>query len=372
MTGEPLLRDAVRMIQDIVIQSKGSPLDREAIRRLEAVLGRLAAPEAAPLPHSGYSERDATILFADLRGFSAIASAYPADVVLGVLSRCFGLLSEVIVRHYGTIDKFMGDAVMAVFHGGPSPRDHAQRALLCAVEMQIAMDELHRRHRDDRLPEIYIGIGISSGNVMAGLIGSDAYRAYTVIGEEVNLAARIEAFSLRGQVLISEATYAHCRDFVHASEPMEVHVKGKAEPLGIREVLGIPALGRTVPRQDLRKSPRVPVDLVLEYQGLSGKVVDRAPMHGRVRDISYHGALVEVAAPLPAYAELRLAFDLPCVGFRAAEIYARAVSVRSRDRIHFAGLEFTSLGAETGGKIRHFVQLCIQGACPEAGAPVTR
>jgi adenylate cyclase len=351
MTGEPLLRDAVRMIQDIVIQSKGSPLDREAIRRLEAVLGRLAAPEAAPLPHSGYSERDATILFADLRGFSAIASAYPAD---------------------GTIDKFMGDAVMAVFHGGPSPRDHAQRALLCAVEMQIAMDELHRRHRHDRLPEIYIGIGISSGNVMAGLIGSDAYRAYTVIGEEVNLAARIEAFSLRGQVLISEATYAHCRDFVHASEPMEVHVKGKAEPLGIREVLGIPALGRTVPRQDLRKSPRVPVDLVLEYQGLSGKVVDRAPMHGRVRDISYHGALVEVAAPLPAYAELRLAFDLPCVGFRAAEIYARAVSVRSRDRIHFAGLEFTSLGAETGGKIRHFVQLCIQGECPEAGAPVTR
>jgi adenylate cyclase len=130
---EPLLRDALRLIQDIVAEAKGSALDGEGVRRVEAVLKRIAAP-AMPVD-TGYSKREVTILFADLRGFSALSAAYPADVVLGVLSRCFGLMTEIIVRHYGTIDKFMGDAIMVVFYGDESsPRDHVRRALLCAVE----------------------------------------------------------------------------------------------------------------------------------------------------------------------------------------------------------------------------------------------
>ena len=86
---DPLLRDALRLIQDIVIQAKGSPLDRESVRRLQEVLKALAAPQASR-SDTGYSRREATILFADLRGFSAIAEKYPPDVVLGVLSSCFG------------------------------------------------------------------------------------------------------------------------------------------------------------------------------------------------------------------------------------------------------------------------------------------
>lgn len=300
------------------------------------------------------------------RVIRALSFLPSAEVVLGVLSRCFGLMTEIIVRHYGTIDKFMGDAIMVVFHGEhSSPRDHAQRALLCAVEMQIAMNELRHRHHEDKLPEIYIGIGISTGNVMAGLIGSEAYRAYTVIGEEVNLAARIEAFSLRGQVLMSEATYAHCRDFVHAGEPMDVYVKGRSERLRIREALGIPELGKVVPRQDVRKSPRVVVDLALEYRPLAGKMVDAEPMRGMVRDLGYHGALAQLVEPLPLYSEVKLAFELPRLGFRAEEIYARVVSVREQGDRHLGGLEFTSLGAETNSKIQLFVQMCIQGEGPE-------
>src|SRR5207248_354112 len=151
-----------------------------------------------------FSRRDVTILFADLRGFSAIAAAYPAEAVIRLLNRCFGAMVDIIARHYGTVDKFMGDAIMVLFGGDPSAaRDHARRGVLCAIEMQIAMNELRRQHRDENVPEMYMGIGISSGKVMAGLIGSDAYRAYTIIGEEVNVASRIEAFSLRGQVLMS-------------------------------------------------------------------------------------------------------------------------------------------------------------------------
>ena len=359
---DPLLRDALRLIQDIVIEAKGSPLDREGVRRLEEVLKALAAPDSLRAADTGYSRRQATILFADLRGFSAIAEKYPAEVVLGVLSSCFGLMTEIIVRHYGTIDKFMGDAIMVVFHGeNPSPRDHVQRALLCAVEMQIAMVELRDQHRRDGLPEVYLGIGISTGTVMAGLIGSAAYRAYTVIGEEVNLAARIEAFSLRGQVLMSDTTYAHCHDFVETGEPMEVYVKGSSARLRIREALGIPELGKFVPRQEVRKSPRVEVDLTVQYQALVGKVVDSRPLMGTMRDLGYHGALVQLTTALPLHSEVKLAFHLPRVEFRAEEIYARIVSLREDGGRTLAGLEFTSLDADTSGKIALFVQMRIQG-----------
>jgi adenylate cyclase len=365
MMAEALLRDALRLIQDIVIETKGSPLDRDGVRRVTEVLKSLAAPETSRSADTGYSRRDATILFADLRGFSAIAASYAPDLVLGVLSSCFGLMTEIVVRHYGTIDKFMGDAIMVVFHGeNPSPRDHVQRALLCAVEMQIAMSDLHTQHRRDGLPEVYLGIGISTGTVMAGLIGSAAYRAYTVIGEEVNLAARIEAFSLRGQVLMSEATYEHCRGFVEVGEPMDVYVKGRNERLRIREALAIPELGKFVPRQEVRKSPRVEVDLALQYQPLAGKIVEGRPLMGRMRDLGYHGALVQLVEPLPVYSEVKLAFHLPRLDFRAEEIYARLVSSREKAGMHLAGVEFTSLSDEAGSKIRLFVQMCIQGEQP--------
>jgi adenylate cyclase len=364
---DPLLRDALRLIQDIVAESTGARLDREAIRRLEEVLKRLAAADSSRPADTGYSQREATILFADLRGFSAIAASYPADLVLGVLSRCFGLMTEIVVRHYGTIDKFMGDAIMVVFHGDhSSPRDHAHRALLCAVEMQIAMNALRQQHRDDKLPEIYIGIGISTGAVMAGLIGSDAYRAYTVIGEEVNLAARIEAFSLRGQILMSEATYAHCNAFVQSGEPMDVHVKGRSERLRIREVLAIPELGKLVPRQEVRKSPRVAVRLELECWPLDGKMVRAGASRALLRDIGYHGLLAELEQPFPLYSELKLAFPLPCVGFRAQDVYGRIVSLRESAGRFRAGIEFTSLDAATEDKVRLFVQMCIQGECDAA------
>jgi adenylate cyclase len=357
---DPLLRDALRLIQDVVIRAKGSPLDGEAMRQVEEALKGLVVPEARRAD-TGYSQRDATILFADLRGFSAIAAAHPPDVVLGVLSSCFGLMTEIVVRHYGTIDKFMGDAIMVVFHGeNPSPRDHVQRALLCAAEMQIGMSELREQHRADGLPEVFLGIGISTGTVMAGLIGSDAYRAYTVIGEEVNLAARIEAFSLRGQVLMSETTYTHGREFIEASEPTDVYVKGRRERLRIRELIAIPELGKTVPRQDVRKSPRAPVDLTVQYQPMTGKMVDSRPSMGSLRDLGYHGAQARLLEPLPLYSEVKLAFHLPRVNFRAEDVYARVVSIREQAGMHLAGLEFTSLPTETAANIQLYVQMCIQ------------
>ena len=100
----------------------------------------------------------------------------------------------------------------------------------CAVEMQLAMRDLNLVHLRERLPQVYLGIGVNTGTVMAGRFGSDLFSQYTVIGEEVNLASRIEAFSLRGQVLISESTYQRSWNRVSATAPMQVYVKGGCSP----------------------------------------------------------------------------------------------------------------------------------------------
>ena len=358
----PLRRDAVRVIQDIVREATGTPLPPEARARVEKVLESLAAGDVAEAAGQGFSPREVTILFADLRGFSAIAAAYPGEVVVKLLNRCFATMVDLVARHYGTVDKFIGDAIMVIFGGDPAaPRDHARRALLCAVEMQIAMNELRALHREEGVPELYMGSGVSTGKVMAGLIGSQTYRAYTIIGEEVNVAARIEALSLRGQVLMSDATYAHCSDFVHAGEPLEVHVKGRAERMRVREVLDIPALGKAVPRQDVRKSPRVPVRLDFSYWLLDDKVVRPEGARGVIRDIGYNGVLAELERALPRHAELKLAFELPALGYCAGDVYARIVASREQDGRHLAGMEFTSLADETSAKVRLFVQMLLQG-----------
>jgi adenylate cyclase len=354
-----IVQDAVRRIQDLVAEAMGRSLPGVAAQRLENIVQSVAASEV-PSIGDAYSWREVSILLADLRGFASIAESYPARVVLDTLNRCFAKLTEVIAQHYGTVDKFMGDAIMVVFPGDQAAaHDHARRAILCAVQMQIAMDELRQKHRAENVPEMFLGIGVNTGKVMSGLIGSDLYRAHTVIGDEVNLASRIEAFSLRGQVLVSPSTYELCKDFADCGPPVQVYMKGKAESVHIREVKGIPSLGKFVPRRELRRSARVEVLLPFAYQIVSRKTVLATVDTGTIHDIGYDGVLAEIERPLPLYAELKLAMNLVSLGYRAEDVYGRVVDVREDKGRWFCGVEFTSMTRQAAEKIRLFVQMLI-------------
>jgi adenylate cyclase len=308
--------------------------------------------------------RQATILFADLRGFSAITSAYPAQSVFELLQRWFVRMSELAVQHEGSIVNFMGDAVMLVF-------DDVQRSVLCAVDMQIEMDALNRAHRNANLPELYMGIGINTGEVIAGVLGSKVYSARTIIGDEVNLAARIEAFCLRGQILISQTTHEHCAGYAQTGEPMEVYVKGRERSVTLREVQGIPSAAKTPPRQERRRSPRVQVRFPFSYQILANDVVSQVRARGTVLDIGYHGVLVEVEREHGLFEEFKLDLQLPLIGYRATDVYGRVVNIEQKSRHRF-GIEFTSLGAETSRMIHTLVHLLIQGTGSEHRFPLLR
>jgi adenylate cyclase len=294
----------------------------------------------------------------DLRGFTSFSEAHPAEVVLEVLNQYLIEMSRVVVRHGGIVDKFMGDSVMALFGAEGQAHDDARRALACAVEMQIALAQLNDRHKQSGMPPVFMGIGINTGLVMAGTFGSELYSVFTVVGDEVNLASRIEAVSLRGQVLISDATYERVGDYVTAARPMTIFVKGKALAIGFREVLAIPSLGLEVPRQELRRSPRVQATLPFTYRAVEDGVIGQARQASTL-DISYHGLLARVPERLAEHAEIRIDLPLPLVEHTAQGIYARVVKATERGGTNLAAIEFTAIGEADAAAVRRFVQMLV-------------
>jgi adenylate cyclase len=247
---------------------------------------------------------------------------------------------------------------MALFGAEKTGQDDVRGAVTCAVEMQIAMMALNARHKKSGMPPVFMGIGINTGLVTAGLFGSELYSVFTVVGDEVNLASRIEAVSLRGQVLISDGTYEHCSDYVTAARPMTVFVKGKALPISFREVLGIPSLNLTVPRQELRRSPRVAAKLPFSYRPVENDVVG-GQHQASTLDISYHGLLARVPYRLAEHAEIQLDLPLPLVEHVAKGIYARVVKATERDGMHMVAIEFTAIGDADAAAVRRLVQMLV-------------
>jgi len=184
-------------------------------------------------------KRRATILMADLRGFTSLSERLPAEDVVAMINIYLETMTEIIQKYQGTIDEFIGDAILVIF-GAPTLRpDDPQRAVACAVEMQLAMTAVNERNRQAGYPEVALGIGINTGEVVMGNIGSQKRIKYAVVGRAVNLTARIESYTVGGQILISESTLDDCGDILWIDRAMQVMPKGVKKPLTIHEVGGI-------------------------------------------------------------------------------------------------------------------------------------
>jgi len=197
----------------------------------------LETPEGAVL---GGEKRFVTIMMTDLRGFTAIGERLPAEDVVSIINIYLETMTEIILKHQGTIDEFIGDAIFVIF-GAPVLRDNdAKRAVACAIEMQLAMAEVNKRCRDNGYPEVHQGIGINSGQLVVGNIGSKKRMKYGVVGRNVNLTARIESYTVGGQIFISENTLEECgQHLLRIDDQMEVMPKGVKKPISIYEVGGI-------------------------------------------------------------------------------------------------------------------------------------
>lgn len=181
-------------------------------------------------------EREVTILFADIQGFTTISERLSPTEVAGLLNDFFSLMTEIIFKHGGTLDKYIGDAIMAIFGAPFLHENDPVRAVRAAVEMREELKNLMTR-RDESL-KFNIRTGINTGNVVAGNIGSIQRMEYTVLGDAVNTAARLETMSKPGQILIGEQTYKLTKDFFDIKAVGKCRVKGKEKEVMVYEVVG--------------------------------------------------------------------------------------------------------------------------------------
>lgn len=201
----------------------------------EIVDSLLEEPEGLKL---GGDLREVTMLMSDVREFSTICEKLPPDQVMRMLNNYLGVMSDIIIGHQGTIDEFIGDAILAIF-GAPVKRDDdADRAVQCALDMQHAMVEINRRNRRAGLPEISMGIGVNTGPVITGNIGSEKRSKYGVVGHHVNLTARIESQTAGGDILISQSTLEKLAMPLQLGRRQQAQLKGINEVVTMHQVLG--------------------------------------------------------------------------------------------------------------------------------------
>jgi class 3 adenylate cyclase/DNA-binding NarL/FixJ family response regulator len=195
--------DQLKMLHSAVIDAEASARTLRSFVPSQ-VVERLGAEPVMDLQE----EVEATILFSDIRGFSSLAEQLAPRDLATLLGRHLAAMAEVVLAHGGTIDKFAGDAVMAVF-GAPDPQDdHAERALRCAQAMQARQIELNSDVRAGRMEPLGMGIGVNTGTVIAGTVGGGGRIEYTVVGDAVNIAQRLQSEAVAGEVLATAATVA--------------------------------------------------------------------------------------------------------------------------------------------------------------------
>ena len=263
----------------------------------------LETPEGLKL---GGDRRKVTILMCDLRGFSTISEKMPPEKVVEILNVFLGTMTDAIATYQGTIDEFIGDAILVLF-GAPIHReDDAARAVASAIAMQLAMRSVNEKLTQMQLPEIAMGIGINTGEVVAGNIGSQSRAKYAVVGNHVNLTARIESYTVGGQILISEATYKEIEDIAKTNGSMEVEPKGVSHPISIYDICGLGGIYNLELPSLSDSLQLLPTPISITYRILEEKHLGTEIFEGELRQLSPDGAEIFSDQDVPVLTNLKL------------------------------------------------------------------
>ena len=177
-----------------------------------------------------------TVLFADIRGFTAFSEKEKPEKVVGLLNRYFSVMTDIIFEHGGTLDKYIGDGLMAIFGAPTATEEDALNAVKAAVTMQKRLAQLNTELTSEGYGLISVGIGLHTGEATIGYIGSNKRSEYTAIGDTVNLASRLESSAVGGQILMSEATAAASGNLVPVNTLEPMTVKNRVQPVNVLEV----------------------------------------------------------------------------------------------------------------------------------------
>ncbi len=305
----------------------------------EVVANLLETPEGLKL---GGERRKVTILMSDLRGFSAFSERLAPEQVVTILNMYLGAMADVITQYNGTIDEFIGDAILVIF-GAPTQRpDDAERAVACALAMQLAMEPVNRRNQEMGLPVLEMGIGINTGEVVVGNIGSQKRAKYGIVGSHVNLTGRIESYTVGGQILVSPDTYREIQQVVKVTGQMQVEPKGIKEPITIYEVGGIGGTHNLfLPKA---KETFTPLEhpIPLKYTVLEGKHMVGTLFAGTLVKLSPNGGVIQTESPLSPLNNIKINLFMDDSGDSEGDLYAKVLELEE-GQTHHVCLRFTAV-----------------------------
>ena len=240
---QPLLGSAIALFAGTAYQYFVEGAEKRVVKKLfgryvskDVYQQLISNPELAEL---GGKRREMTVLFSDIRGFTTVTEKGNPEELVAQLNEYFSKMVAVVFRHHGTVDKFVGDMVMALFGAPLDDPDHAEHAVATAGEMVKELGELNRKWAGEGRVKLDIGVGVNSGGMIAGNIGSSSIMSYTVIGDNVNLGSRLESLNKEyaTRIIISDATRSLLRDTYTIRPLGDVVVKGKTRPVAIFEVV---------------------------------------------------------------------------------------------------------------------------------------
>jgi hypothetical protein len=268
--------------------------------------------------------------------------------VVTFLNRYLGKMIEILTDHQAVIDEIVGDGILAFF-GAPTPMpDHPARAVACALEMQLAMDEINALNEVDDLPYLEMGIAVNTGEVVVGNIGSEQRTKYSVVGAHVNFTSRIESFAMGGQVLISPATYAKVRESVQVRGEIQAQMKGVASAVTIYDVqaIGEPYNLRLPTRSEGMTLLARPLEVRLDL--MKDKIVTGTIEAARIVELSDSAARIAGRGDWHPWQDVRLRLldenraELP------GKIYGKVTAVTpAEDGGQTAEVHFTSVSPES-------------------------
>jgi adenylate cyclase len=305
----------------------------------EVVEKLLDSPDGLKL---GGSALTVTIVMTDLRGFSAISEKLSPEAVVEMLNDYLSDMTDIIFKYSGTINEIIGDALMILFGAPVTREDDADRAIACALEMQLAMEKVNLRNRAMNQPELEMGIGINTGKVVAGNIGSDMRVKYAVVGSNVNLAGRVESFTVGGQVLITEATLKAAASQVKVNNQLSIPFKGMAKPVNVYDIVGVSGVYEiTLPQSEavfFSLSDNIP----LTFEILDGKRASGELVSGHILKLAKKSAIIFSEVELVKFANLKIIFK--DIGMESVT-YAKVMGVHA-DEVNGYEIRFTFLPDE--------------------------
>ena len=306
----------------------------------------------------GGERRRVTIMMTDLRGFTALSERLEPEQVVTMLNAYFEVMVDIVLQYHGTINEIIGDALLVVF-GAPRPvENRTQRAVACAIAMQNAMAKVNTKNRQDGLPEIEMGIGLNESEVILGNIGSSKRSKYAVVGRGVNLASRIESYTVGGQVLISESVRREAGHVLRIDAQRQIQPKGSESTLFIYEVGGIGG------EYHLALEKKDPVLKTLLHSvpvmctPLDGKKVTGKGVPGSLLQLSERSAILNLSEPLKTMMNIKLNLSEAPGKLAQRDFYGKIMALLQEDGKDIR-IRFTSIPPEVDAYFQALLQYGI-------------